>query len=149
MRFNVKMLGYCGVYCEQCAKILPLEEQTIKHFKDFSYPLTQRDLDGFECDGCKGEHCFCNGCKFKPCASSKGFDSCADCDIFPCEHIEAFANDGFPHHKNAVMNLHIIREHGVDYWYKNLKPALTCQCGERQTYYYTCPIHNQVSSIIL
>jgi len=144
MKYNEKMLAYCGIYCEQCSGKIARDEQSTKHLEHIPFPWAQIDLSERSCEGCKGEYCVCNvKCNIKPCALSKGIDSCADCDSFPCEHIEAFSNDGIPHHKSAIENLHTICEHGVDFWYKNLKPALKCHCGERQSWYYTCPTHSQ------
>ncbi|MGE4302290.1 MAG: DUF3795 domain-containing protein [Victivallaceae bacterium] len=137
------MLGYCGIYCEQCSATLPVDEQSPKYTRDFPYPQLLGKTPAHHCDGCKSDDCWCSTCTFKSCAMSKAIDSCAECDSFPCEHMVAFSNDGIPHHKSAVENLRAIREHGIDFWYENLKPALKCHCGERQFYYYTCPIHSK------
>lgn len=139
--FNKNMLAYCGLYCEQCSFKAAHDEQSLKHLEPIPYPFTQRDLSDYNCEGCKG-YCICGACKIKPCASARAIDSCADCDSFPCEHINAFATDGLPHHKIAVENLHHIHKNGVEAWFKTVQPLLKCDCGEKQTWYYTCPAHH-------
>lgn len=140
MPFERNMLAYCGLYCEQCSFKTAHDEQDPKHLAHIPYPFTQKDLTEYNCGGCKG-YCICGPCKIRPCASAKNIVSCADCGSFPCEHIDSFANDGMPHHRNAIDNLNHIRKYGLEAWYEALKPSLKCQCGERQTWYYTCPLH--------
>ena len=141
MEVNLKMLAYCGLYCEQCSFKAAHDEQNAKHIQHIPYAFVQRDLSQYSCECCKG-FCICGSCKIKPCAAAKHIDSCAQCSDFPCELIDAFATDGKPHHAQAVQNLHDIRTLGLESWYKQLSPSLTCACGQRQTWYYTCPCHS-------
>jgi hypothetical protein len=140
---NMKMLAYCGLFCEQCSFKAAHDEQDDKHLKQIPYPFTKQDLSKYNCECCKG-FCICGPCKIKPCASAKNIDSCADCDDFPCEYIIKFSNDGIPHHKKAVSNLYYIRQRGIDNWYAQIEPLLKCECGEKQTWYYTCPLHKKI-----
>lgn len=141
MKFNKKMLAYCGLYCEQCSFKRAHDENNAEHLKDIPYKFVQKDLSEYNCGGCKGYYCICGVCKIKPCASAKNIDSCADCKNFPCEHITAFENDGMPHHKNAVENLNKIRQYGVEAWFRDLAPLLRCSCGKKQSWYFSCPEH--------
>lgn len=140
MPIDIHMLAYCGLYCEQCAFKAAHDEQSDQHLTQIPYPFTQKDLSAYNCECCKG-FCICGPCKIRPCASAKGLDCCAECSDFPCDHINAFSDDGMPHHAKAVANLHYIRQYGMDAWYKQIEPALACTCGTKQTWYYTCPLH--------
>jgi hypothetical protein len=63
---------------------------------------------GMYCTGCRGDrsvhwspdcpllHC---------CVDEKHLEHCGQCSEFVCERLEAFANDGQTHHKEAVEHL--------------------------------------------
>ena len=146
MPLNIEKLAYCGIYCDQCSYKVAFEEQSVKHLEAVPFELTkvvagkQLDLSAFDCECCKGR-CICGPCDIKDCASKKSLDSCAECEIFPCEAIDDFGNDGKPHHRAAVENLKSICENGVEKWFESLEPELRCHCGERQSWYYSCPEH--------
>lgn len=143
MNLNMKMLAYCGIYCEQCSARTAHIERDYRHLEHFParYKKERPDLADYDCEGCKGR-CICGPCEIKRCASGKGLDSCAECDDFPCPVLAKFGNDGIPHHGQALENLRAIRAGGADAWFKNMTPALRCHCGERQSWYHICPRHN-------
>ncbi len=144
MEFSMQMLAYCGLYCEQCSVRVAFKEQDRDHLPGIParYQRDWSDLSAFDCEGCKGKN-LCGPCKIKDCAKVRNIDSCAECADFPCEVLAAFGSDGAPHHHQAVENLRVIREHGIDEWFKDLQPPLFCHCGKRQTWYYTCSKHQQ------
>ena len=89
-------------------------------------------------EGCKGANSG-GECDKKDCASAKGLVSGADCQDFPCSSIDAFANDGAPHHAWAMENLRRIRQVGMETWYAELEKDLSCgHCGARQSWYWRC-----------
>lgn len=143
MDFNKDMLAYCGLYCEQCSFKVAYNTQDTKHLKP--YPKQDEDewpqenLNNYNYAGCKGNHCICGNCIIKLCATGKNVDTCADCNSFPCEHMDKFASDGFPHHKEAIDNLFSIRKHRVEAWFETLQTKLKCKCGARLSWYYNCP----------
>ncbi len=142
IRNQSNMLAYCGLYCEQCSFKRAHDDEDAKHLQSLPYPASLKPLSEYGCDGCKGEHCICTVCKIKPCILEKGLDSCAECDSFPCEIIEAFGSDGIPHHKQAIENLSRIRENGAERWFEEFKASLRCdKCGERLSWYYSCAKH--------
>ncbi len=147
IQYQPKMLAYCGLYCEQCSYKRAHDDRDEKHLKSIPYAPTHRSLLECGCDGCKGEHCICTVCKIKPCIEDKGYDSCADCESFPCKIIEAFGNDGIPHHQQAMENLKQIRENGAERWFDAFKASLRCgECGERASWYYSC-IHKKANGV--
>ncbi len=141
VRIDKHMLAYCGLYCAQCSFKTAHDEGDEKHLEAIPYPFARRDLSEYNCECCKGR-CICGPCAIRPCASEKGLDCCADCATFPCETIRAFENDGMPHHAQAFGNLKSIREKGLHAWFEALEPTLRCACGEKQTWYHTCPKHS-------
>ncbi len=143
MDFAVEMLAYCGIYCEQCSARVAVAEGDPAHLEPFleKYRETRPELSDWDCGGCKGRN-ICGPCKIKDCAVAKGLASCGECEVFPCETIDAFANDGWRHHREAVENLRSIREQGAKVWFENLRPALRCHCGRRQSWYRRCQEHS-------
>ena len=141
--FAMRMLAYCGLYCEQCAVRTAFVEQDWKHIAGLpgKYKKEGARLSDYACECCKGAN-LCGPCGIKDCAVPRNIDSCADCGDFPCAVIEAFANDGVPHHRQAMNNLLAIRENGVEAWFATLTPAIRCACGERQSWYCICPKHS-------
>lgn len=147
LSFDMNMLAYCGLYCEQCSARIAFAEQDPAHMDHIpaKYKRVPFDLSDYDCEGCKGRN-LCGPCKIKDCAAPKGIDSCAECAEYPCAVLDAFENDGAPHHKQAGENLRSIRENGVNVWFAHLTPALRCHCGRRQSWYHLCPVHQTGAS---
>ena len=70
-----KMIGYCGINCEKCEARI----------------ATVRDDDNMGCRGDGVKYFFCNElCEIKPCVTSKGYGSCAECaEIDSCTKLSA------------------------------------------------------------
>lgn len=143
MDFDMKMLAYCGLYCEQCSCRAAFASGDWAHLEHFpaTYKKERPNLSDYDCGGCKGRS-LCGACDIRDCAAARRLDSCADCGDFPCGRIEEFGNDGVPHHHGALKNLHAIRDNGVDAWFEGMRPALRCHCGERLSWYHACPRHS-------
>lgn len=143
MEFEMKMLAYCGLYCEQCSARLAAIEKDWRHVEAIpsKFGRKRTELDEYFCEGCKGDN-ICGPCDIKECAVAKGVNSCAECGDFPCARIDEFESNGYPHHKQGVENLRRIREDGVTAWFADLEPSLRCHCGKRQSWYHTCPDHS-------
>ena len=84
-----KMIGYCGINCEKCEARIATIKDDDKMREEVSRKwceLFHTDMitpDKINCTGCKGngvKYFFCNQmCKIKPCVTSKGYESCAEC----------------------------------------------------------------------
>jgi hypothetical protein len=68
---------------------------------------------GMYCKGCRGDRSL----HWSPdcpllicCVDEKHLDHCSQCAEFVCEKLEAFANDGRRHHRDAVERLRRIAE---------------------------------------
>ena len=144
MEFDINELAYCGLYCHQCSFVVAcvtgkrehLLQMPEKYEKYKQSPLTEMG----DCPGCKFDN-LCGDCEIKNCATKKGLDSCAYCEELPCEVGTAFWNDGIPHHLQALENLKTIRAVGEENWFEGFKQNLECDCGERLSWYYKCPLH--------
>jgi len=103
--------GACGIECERCPIYIAA------HDADYAEELAQqwrRDghseakADWFRCEGCHGadEVVWGDDCAIRECCkTSRGLDNCSRCEVFPCDTINEFANDGIPHHREAVESL--------------------------------------------
>ena len=84
-----KMIGYCGYNCHLCAarsndinvrkKLVDAWQKYLGH--------QHYTAENVACEGCKseGDKIADKQCKARPCAREKGFESCAQCDEFPCK----------------------------------------------------------------
>jgi hypothetical protein len=142
MEFDESLLAYCGLYCEQCSIRTAYRERDTRHLDNIpaKYKTEYPDLSTFDCEGCKRAN-LCGPCTIKDCAAPKGIRSCAECAEFLCDTLSAFGHDGLPHHEQALKNLNTIRQVGIDAWFAELTPSLRCACGQRQSWYFTCPEH--------
>ena len=142
MNFDMKLLAYCGLYCDQCSCRAAFADQDMRHMAHMpeKYREARPTPSDNDCGGCKGR-CICPPCGIKDCAAAKGLDHCGECADFPCERLEAFRTDGWAHHVGAIENLRSIRENGVETWFEALKPTLQCHCGKRKSWYCGCPDH--------
>ena len=131
-------IAFCGLYCPMCSFRVGHETGDRRHIlaspSDYD-DMKDRPLEVYACNGCRVDDA-CGDCSMKDCATEKGLLTCADCEQFPCEHTDAFASDGIPHHHDAIDNLHRIRKIGYDAWVDEMKAKATGPNGERNSWYY-------------
>ena len=99
-------VSFCGLNCARC-KIL---------------------LEKKECQGCRGplDKNWSGDCPFRPCAQEKGHDYCFECADFPCEKLDAFACDGYEHHRLAAEHLKRMKEIGLEAWLAEQPKVMFC-----------------------
>ena len=102
-----RMVAYCGIVCTNCDAYVAtqandtdaLERMAKKASEQFGTEMTVADA---MCDGClstSGRQIgYCHECAIRLCAVPRHIESCAHCDEFACERIEAFSKPGTPHH---------------------------------------------------
>ena len=78
--------------------------------------------------GCRGplDKHWSPGCKFLPCARAKGHRYCFECDELPCDKLQAFATDGYEHHRLAVENLKQMKALGLARWVAQQPKPMFC-----------------------
>ena len=121
-KVDLKLLGYCGIYCARC--------DIYRACKDGDKPRQQAIADWLNehmdadctaeqisCSGCKGplnEH-WSVGCKVRQCASKRGVTTCVECEEYgSCETLESFYRGG--DYESARATLERISKIGLDAW---------------------------------
>ncbi len=145
---NRDFLAYCGLYCKLCSigtrvpKQAALLRETMQksgyeYFGEFAYSdfkpfwKTLAELSEIRMDDCRCRNgCGDPECRIRTCAVERNLESCAFCENFPCEHINALAA-GYP---NLIANNLRIKEIGIDAWLdeqEKLVAADFCYIDER------------------
>ncbi len=106
------MRAYCGLDCMQCSAFLAtkndddaLRQKTAAEWSAMFQ--VEIPAEAINCEGCKGDGvkiAHCSQCAIRASAIDKGFDTCAECDDFPCEHV-AFVIDHMPEARAALEAL--------------------------------------------
>ena len=119
MTENSEMLAACGLDCGPCPiRQIPLDaeaaEGAIKWFKEMGW-LTESEgvAEAIEkkmyCNGCQGDRSvhWSGDCTIMLCCvDEKQKQHCGECaELMSCDKLEAFASDGYAHHKEAVERL--------------------------------------------
>jgi ethanolamine utilization protein EutP (predicted NTPase) len=92
-----KIMAFCGVNCTKCPVYIATQNKDDEARKQVAHkwsspdePLTPEDLD---CDGClvvgKKLYRFCATCEVRMCGFKKNVETCAHCDEYPCEKLNA------------------------------------------------------------
>lgn len=126
--------SYCGLYCGACPMLAATVRGEVEK-KAAEWELAAKNI---VCQGCKSKvHAKLSAdCVMRLCARDHGFDSCVDCDEYPCGTIQTFERDGYPHHTAVTANLEAIYNRGVDAWLAEQKERWSCPaCGTPFTWY--------------
>ena len=81
-----------------------------------------------DCGGCRGpaDRQWSSDCRFRPCAAAKGHRYCFECGDFPCDKLEAFAADGYEHHRLTVENMKAMKDIGLADWIAQQPKPMFC-----------------------
>ena len=91
------LAGCCGLYCGLCPR----------------YQSTAVS----RCPGCRVLCQTISCARYNCCVKKRGFETCAECDAFPCERYDKFlAWDSFLSHEVCRGNLDRIKEVGLSGW---------------------------------
>lgn len=104
--------GPCGIFCGACGAT--------------------------DCGGCRSDRIddYVRGCKFRICAQEKELEFCCFCSDFPCQDLNKFMNDEWPHHWTMEPNLRFIKKNGFEKWMDVQKKEWSCSsCGNRIVWY--------------
>ncbi len=91
------MISYCGINCNECpayrAYVNDDEELRIETAKRWNSPDYPVDPDDVFCTGCRSNKephfKWCGDCPIRACGSERSVETCAHCDQFPCDRVEA------------------------------------------------------------
>ena len=98
-----ELIAYCGLNCGSCLIHLATLEQdksiqnsmrifiAEKCFEQYGMKLTAEEVN--DCDGCRANtgrlFSGCVNCLIRPCAIRKNIETCASCNEFACDKLEA------------------------------------------------------------
>lgn len=122
--------GNCGVYCGACPVILATRAGNLEEDQ--------------QCYGCKSEKPtgFCETCKIKACAISKGFEFCIECGkLTTCDLLRNFVADTqYPYGQCVLKNLQLIQVTGLPTWLEMQDERWRCKnCNTSHSWYQeTC-----------
>lgn len=119
----------CGLYCHGCTAYIATKEdpQRLEYLAN-RMGVSAEDV---KCKGCHSDTLsfYCRTCHMKTCATKKGYNTCADCDEFPCEALNVFIKEK-PHRMEILESLTAIKGQGIDKWSEKMKEDYTCRaCG--------------------
>lgn len=113
------MTSPCGLPCFHCTAYLAQKnpEMREKLAAALSVPL-----DKAACEGCrpqKGRITVLNPektCKIFLCVGEKGIDFCHECDDFPCERFQPYADQANFPHNTKMYQLCMMKKLGLEAW---------------------------------
>jgi hypothetical protein len=92
---DINNLCYCGHDCSRCLTYLAtvnndnaLRAASAKFYKDeFNIDIP---LEKFRCMGGRSNEIFvgCKDCPYMKCCKERGYDSCTECAVYPCEELK-------------------------------------------------------------
>ena len=85
-------LSYCGYRCDLCPSYkrnLQSDADRVRVGEDYrKYYGLEMAPEDIECDGCLGDGDVANPkCPVRPCAISRGVQTCAECEDFACANL--------------------------------------------------------------
>jgi hypothetical protein len=112
------MMAVCGLDCGLCKiRLAPTDPEAaqvvVAWFREMAWLEADEGISevierGMYCTGCRGDrslHWSPDCPLLKCCVDRRHLEHCAQCDEFVCDKLEAFANDGQAHHREAVERL--------------------------------------------
>jgi hypothetical protein len=112
------MMAVCGLDCGTCEiRLAPTDpeaaEVVVAWFREMGWLDEHEGIAeiierGMYCKGCREDRSlhWSPDCPLLTCCvDEKHLEHCAQCAEFVCEKLEAFANDGQAHHRDAVERL--------------------------------------------
>jgi len=106
-----KMIAYCGLTCTECPAFLATQQDDDSQraqvaemwSKEFGAQYRPEDIN---CNGClseDGRHIgYWDTCEIRACAQGKGVETCAHCDDYACEKLDALFATG--HEARATLD---------------------------------------------
>jgi hypothetical protein len=94
MEENPSLIAYCGLDCAECEAYVATQnndfEALIVLAKRWgeNHDTSYRPED-IECRGCQSDKLneYCNRCGVRECGSGHGFETCAECQYYPCDKL--------------------------------------------------------------
>jgi hypothetical protein len=119
---DLTLVGVCGLYCGKCDVYVAFSEGDLEKQDEIADSISRQlntkvGPEQIMCGGCHGpqELAFCAGCRIRPCATRRGFATCAECDeMDSCETLAVFLRSDMG--GEARRGLEEIRKLGLEDW---------------------------------
>lgn len=114
-----EMTAYCGLDCEHCPAYVATQKDDMEELArvaegwsaEFGMPIPTESII---CDSCKSKAricAYCSMCQVRDCAEGKGVPTCAHCESYICEKLEALpvfkaTPGGAPSAKDNLDRIH-------------------------------------------
>lgn len=102
-----KKIAFCGLACSECPVYIATktgdEELKEKLAKEYSTESFKFEKDDMNCTGCHSiegaNKKMCVECPMRECGMEKKLTHCAECNEYPCQHIEGYVPAGSDNRK--------------------------------------------------
>ncbi len=128
-----ELLAPCGLYCGVCSIYIADRDNNTK-FKGVLKNLYTGIVESAEeirCTGCRSEGIlfkYCQDCQIRDCIIEKNYESCHQCDEWPCKYIKRFP---IPVGKKVIKRaIPEWRDLGTEKWVESELDRYKCpECG--------------------
>ncbi|MFC2167620.1 DUF3795 domain-containing protein [Acidobacteriota bacterium] len=114
-----KMTSPCGLPCFHCSAHLAVSNPTIR--KKVSEALNIPE-EKATCEGCRSQEGRIKllkaqkQCSIYKCTTEKNIDFCNECDDFPCERFQPYADQSHYPHNTKMYQLCMMKKLGIEKW---------------------------------
>lgn len=103
MNDSAYSIAFCGLDCSTCEEFLATKENNLENLQNIAKRWSDVEEINFEvtvedvrCDGCRADkrksfHCT-EKCRIRKCCLEKGFESCIECEKYPCPNENSIAD---------------------------------------------------------
>ncbi|MCP4762976.1 MAG: DUF3795 domain-containing protein [archaeon] len=132
-----ELLAPCGLYCGVCSIYIADRDNNVK-FKGVLKKLYAGIVESTEeirCTGCRSEGIlfkYCQDCPIRDCIIERNYESCHQCDEWPCKYIKRFP---IPVGKKVIKRvIPEWRELGTEKWIESELDRYKCPECENPLY---------------
>ena len=121
-KIDLTLVGICGLYCGECEVYVAFSEGDLERQEEIAGSISRQfnaevGPEQIMCGGCRGseEISFCAGCRIRPCATKRGYLTCAECDeMDSCKTLDVMLATEMG--AAARRGLEEMRELGLELW---------------------------------
>jgi hypothetical protein len=114
-----RLTSPCGLPCFHCVAYLARTNPEIRKRVSESLGIAEEKAS---CEGCKPQEGRIKllkpdrQCKIFQCVTHKGIEFCNECDDFPCERFQPYADKAHFPHNTKMYQLCVMKKLGFDRW---------------------------------